>query len=287
MGHLGSIIAILVVGSAITWAGSQESLVAGGLPIFAICAGFSFVVNWLVFIPAYTLQTEKYFDLTGSLTYLSILALSLALVASPEPRAILLAAMIAAWALRLGSFLFLRIHAAGSDGRFDRIKPNFLWFLMAWTLQGLWVLLTMSCALAAITSATPAPLGLPALVGFALWVVGFAVEVTADRQKTAFRADPANRDRFITTGLWAHSRHPNYLGEITLWVGVALVSLPVLSGWSFVTLISPVFVFVLLTRISGIPLLEGRANKKWGDDPEFQAYLARTPRLVPGFSSKR
>ena len=108
----------------------------------------------------------------------------------------------------------------------------------------------------------------------------------ADRQKQAFRADPANRERFIETGLWGRCRHPNYLGEIVLWTGVALVAWPALAGWQRATLVSPVFVFVLLTRISGIPLLEARARRRWGSDPAFLAYLERTPRLLPRFMSR-
>jgi steroid 5-alpha reductase family enzyme len=101
----------------------------------------------------------------------------------------------------------------------------------------------------------------------------------ADRQKSAFRSDPANAGRFISSGLWAWSRHPNYFGEIVLWVGVALIALPVLSGWQHVTLVSPLFVYLLLTRISGIPPLERRAEEKWGDDPAYRAYVERTPVL--------
>ena len=96
-----------------------------------------------------------------------------------------------------------------------------------------------------------------------------------------FRADPANEGRFITTGLWAWSRHPNYFGEILLWAGIALIAFPVLQGAQLATLISPVFVFVLLTRISGVPLLESRGKKRWGDEPAYQEYKARTPVLWP------
>ncbi len=273
-----SILVILLVAGAIAWAGSQGSVTAFGAPLFALCGAVAFAVNWVAFVPAYRLQTERYYDLTGSLTYLTLLVLGLAL-GGADPRALLLALLVGAWALRLGTFLFARITRDGSDGRFDAIKPRFGRFLMTWTLQGLWVFLTLSCALAAITTAEPRPLGAFAGLGALVWLAGFAIEVTADRQKQAFRADPANRDRFITTGLWAWSRHPNYFGEILLWAGIALVALPALRGWQFATLVSPVFVFVLLTRISGIPMLEARAKKKWGSDETFRAYKARTPAL--------
>ena len=270
---------ILAVGAGIAWAGSQGSVTAFGVPLFALCGAISFVVNWIVFAPSYAAQTDNYFDLTGSLTYLTLVACALVL-GSGDARALLLALLVAVWAVRLGSFLFVRIRKDGADGRFDPIKPDFARFLMAWTLQGLWVFLTAACALAAMSSAATVPLGAFAALGAGVWLAGFAIEATADAQKRRFRADPANRDRFITTGLWAWSRHPNYFGEITLWVGVAIVAWPVLSGWQLATLVSPLFVYVLLTRISGVPMLERRGRKKWGDDADYRAYLARTPSVL-------
>jgi steroid 5-alpha reductase family enzyme len=274
---LGAIVVILVVAALIAWAGSQGSVHAIGIPLFALCAGLAFVVNWAAFVPAWLHQTEHYYDLTGALSYLSLLVVALALAGGIDPRASLLALLVATWAVRLGSFLFRRVREDGSDGRFDVIKPNFARFLMTWSLQGLWVFVTLSCGLAAMTSAERVPLGAMAALGCVLWLAGFGIEVIADRQKRAFRADAANAGRFITTGLWAWSRHPNYFGEITLWLGIALIALPALSGWQWLTLVSPLFVYVLLTRISGVPMLESRAKKRWGDEPEYRAYKQRTP----------
>ena len=277
--NLAAIPLILLIGGLIMWAGSQGGALVGGLPLFALCGLASFAINWAVFVPSYLAQTERFFDLVGSLTYLTLVALALLLHQDSSPRALLLALLVVVWAARLGSFLFARVTRDGSDGRFDDIKPSFARFSMTWTLQGLWVLLTLSCALAAMTTANPKPLGLLAVLGTALWLAGFAIEVMADQQKTRFRADPANAGRFIESGIWAWSRHPNYFGEILLWFGVALVALPALSGWQHLTLISPVFVYVLLTRISGVPLLESRGKKRWGSDPAYQAYKKRTPVL--------
>ena len=120
-----------------------------------------------------------------------------------------------------------------------------------------------------------------AIVGIVVWVAGFAIEAVADRQKSVFKRDPANAGRFITSGLWAWSRHPNYFGEITLWTGIAIIAVPILDGWRWVTLISPVFVFLLLTRVSGIPLLEARGKKRWGDEQAYQEYTLNTPVLIP------
>lgn len=274
---------ILAIGVFVGWAGSQGSERWLGLPVFALCVAIAFGLNALAFVPAYLAQTEKYYDLTGSLTYLGVVATAIAAGAFSgrgiEARAAILAGLVAIWAIRLGQFLFRRIREDGRDPRFDAIKPDFARFLMAFLLQGLWVSLTAGAALAAMTSARPAPLGPSDALAGLLWLGGFGLEVTADRQKRSFRKDPANRDRFITSGLWARSRHPNYLGEIVIWIGIAVLAWPALAGWQRVTLVSPLFVFVLLTRISGIPLLEARARTRWGDDPAYRAYLDRTPRL--------
>jgi steroid 5-alpha reductase family enzyme len=271
---------ILLVGAAIAWAGSQGSVASFGVPLFALAGAVSFGINWAAFVPAYLAQSERTFDLTGSLTYLGLVALALLGHGDPSPRSWLIAALVAAWAMRLGGFLFARVRADGSDGRFDRLKTSFPRFFMTWTLQGLWVYLTLSCGLAAMTSAVREPLGPAAAIGALVWTGGFLIEALADHQKRRFRADPANRDQFIKTGLWAWSRHPNYFGEISLWLGITLIALPVLSGWQFATLVSPLFVYILLTRISGVPLLEARGRKRWGEDPAYVAYLERTPRLL-------
>ena len=107
-----------------------------------------------------------------------------------------------------------------------------------------------------------------------------AVEVISDLQKSAFKRDSANDGRFITSGLWSWSRHPNYFGEIVLWTGIAIMAVPLLRGWSWVALVSPVFITLLLTRVSGIPMLEARAEQRWGEEEAFQTYTANTPVLV-------
>lgn len=272
---------LIVIGLLIAWAGSQGGVSIAGVPLFAASVGLAFLVQWLAFIPAYWLQTEKFFDLTGSITYASVITGAVVLSAGVDGRSILLWALVVIWAVRLGAFLFGRIRRSGRDDRFDEIKPSFIRFLNVWTIQGLWVTLTLAAALAAITTTTRKELDVFALVGFLVWVFGFAIEVAADFQKSRFSANPDNRGKFIQTGLWSRSRHPNYFGEIVLWIGVAVIVLPVLQGWQWVTLISPVFVAVLLTRVSGVPLLERKADQKWGGQEDYEAYKKRTPVLIP------
>ena len=283
-GLLGSLGALLTAG-ILAWAASDHGLQFASVPVVVLCVVFAFAVQWLVFVHAWLAKTEKYFDLTGSLTYIVMIVAALAMsgkLAGPlDVRSLVIGGLVLIWALRLGPFLFLRIRRSGEDRRFRSIKQSFALFFMTWTLQGTWVFVTASCALAAITGAAGEPLGILFWLGLLLWLAGFTVEVVADVQKTRFRAQPENKGDYITTGLWAWSRHPNYFGEIVLWCGIALMALPVLQGWQFATLISPAFVVLLLTKISGVRMLENRADKQWGDDPEYQAYKRMTPTLIP------
>ena len=277
---ISGIVASVLVGFLLAWAGSDGSLQVYGLPLFSISVAFAFLIQWMCFVPSFLFQTEKYFDLTGSLTYVSILIFALIMSNDLGLRKLAIGLFVLLWAFRLGMFLFFRIRSAGEDSRFKVIKTNFLQFLMTWSLQGLWVCVTCGAALAAITSDKEAPLGLFFLAGSILWFIGFFVEVLADHQKSQFNREPANSGKFICTGLWAWSRHPNYFGEIMLWSGLAILAIPVLEGWQHLTLISPIFVFLLLTKISGINLLERQADSRWGDDRDYQSHKASTNVLV-------
>jgi steroid 5-alpha reductase family enzyme len=278
---LAVFIILVVVGVLVALAGSQNGSSVADIPVFAILVGLAFVIQWVMFIPSYKFQTEKFFDLTGSITYISLVGISILLSPNLDARSILLAALVAIWAVRLGSFLFRRIQKAGKDDRFDELKPSFFRFLNVWTIQALWVTFTAAAALIAITASTRKELDCYSVIGALVWLFGFIFEVAADVQKSRFNADPANKGKFIQTGLWARSRHPNYFGEIVLWLGVAIIALPVLQGWQWVAMISPIFITLLLTRVSGIPLLEKKADKKWGGQEDYETYKKNTPVLIP------
>lgn len=281
---LKSIIAIVVVlfiSGGLAVAGSQGSVYVPRVPLFAICASIGFVLHWLVFIPGFIYQTEHYFDLTGSISYIASVTVAAVLHPNLDLRGLIICVLIFIWAARLGSFLFIRVKKAGQDRRFTEMKTRFWRYLLTWTLGGAWVFITTAAGLAAITSMTQRPLGIWIILGILLWTTGFSIEVIADRQKTRFRKDPENSENFITTGLWNYSRHPNYFGEIILWLGIAVIAFPTLVGWQFLTLISPFFVTFLLIKISGVRLLEEGGQKRWGDDPAYQKYLATTSVLVP------
>ena len=245
-----------------------------------LCA---FIIQWLLFIPAYLFQTEKFYDLSGSLTYIFVICyVSYYSLQGNEINFgnIILASAILIWTIRLGSFLFFRIHKAGEDKRFRSIKTSPTRFFMTWTLQGMWVSICSACALTAISTSKGVQVNSLLYVGLAFFLIGFLIEIISDNQKSKFRSNPENKDKFITTGLWSFSRHPNYLGEIILWLGITIMSISSLSGWQFITLISPIFTYVLLVYVSGVRILEANGKKKWGHLESYQDYLKKTPSLI-------
>ena len=272
---------VILIGTGLAWAGSQGGAAIAGIPVFAIAVALAFVINWIAFIPAYLKQTEKFFDLMGGISFISVVIVAVILSPVVDGRSWLVFGMVVVWALRLSSFLYKRVHAAGEDRRFREIKVSFPRFLLTWTLQGIWVSFSLAAGLAAITSEKRMAIGAYAITGFLVWLFGFVFEVISDSQKSKFKADPENKGKFINTGLWSWSRHPNYFGEIVLWIGVAIVALPILQGWQWITMISPIFITILLTKISGIPMLENRADEKWGGQDDYEDYKASTSVLIP------
>ena len=248
-----------------------------GLPDVKNLILLIFSIQWICFIPAFIFQTEKFFDLMGSITYLTAILTVLYITDTRNISDYIIVACIVLWAIRLGSFLFMRIHKAGEDRRFRDIKPNFTRFFMTWTLQGMWVSMCLLCVITAISSGIIT--NSIFYIGLVIFIAGFAIEVVADNQKTVFRKNIANKDKFISTGLWAYSRHPNYFGEILLWFGIAIMSFSSLNGLQYLTLISPIFLYILLVYISGIRILENNGYKKWGHLESYKEYLQNTPRL--------
>lgn len=271
----------LVLAAVIAWAGSQGGVSVGEVPLFALCVACALVIQWIAFIPAYLKQTEAFYDLTGSATFITLVLIALGFAEQSSLRSLLIGTLTILWALRLGMFLTARLRSVGFDRRFQSIKPEPVTFLMTWTLQGLWVALSLAPGLAAISSSNQLPTDAYLVVGVLIWAFGYLFEIVADEQKRRFRQSAENEGRFIATGLWAWSQHPNYFGEIVLWTGIAIMALPVLEGWQHITLISPVFVWLLLTRISGVRMLNASADKRWGDNPDYTAYRRDTPVLVP------
>lgn len=282
----------LLIAFLVSLASSQNGVSYNNYPISIICMALSFIIHWLVFIPSYFFKTEKFYDITGTVAYLSILLTTAYLINLVNDEGILLRSIISIifvmiWAIRLGIFLFKRVIKVGEDKRFEHAKKSFSKFLMFFNISALWVFLTIVNVLTMIINNSDSVTDLFFIIGFTIVIIGFIIEVVADMQKRKFRTNISNKGQFISSGLWSISRHPNYFGEMMIWVGMSFVTIPILIGWQFITLISPIFVIFLLTKVSGINLLEASANDKWGADKNYQDYKDKTSVLIPFLGSKR
>ena len=277
----------LICISLINVAGQNIEIEIRGMNAFTFILIIAVLLQVIFFIPSFLLKTEKYYDLVGSLTYIITISIAYFSVENKTMIDSIIYFYVMVWALRLGIYLFRRVRNDGKDVRFEKAKRHFFWFLQYWMGQALWVSLTACAAIIAILSPEEDTLPVLAMVGMALWLSGFAIESISDYQKRVFRKENNPSEAFIHTGLWARSRHPNYFGEITLWTGIAVIALNTLTGIEYITLISPVFVYILLTRMSGVNLLERIADERYGHLEEYQRYKRNTPVLVPKLSKDK
>ena len=243
-----------------------------------------FGLQLIGFIPSFYLKSEKYYDLFGGLTFVSSILLMLFLkfrIASDlNIREIILASYALLWTIRLSFFLFQRVKRVGKDVRFDNLKFSLSKFLLAWMTQGLWVFICLLPILVVFSS--PANNDVMYLtLGSLLYFFGLLIEIIADYQKTIHNKLNDKKRRFISSGLWSKSRHPNYFGEFLIWTGITIICFPVFSGFKYLSLITPIFIYFLLNHISGVNLLEERAKEKWGNDPEYVKYLKTIPKFFP------
>ena len=293
--HIFGILLMILIASGVSFLASSNSIIIHivdyDIPLVFFCMFISFSIHWILFIPAFIFKTERFFDLTGSIANTTVVSIALYykymhLVPTLDYRSLIIQILVVLWAIRLGAFLFYRVLADGKDRRFDEIKILFLKSLFTWNLSAFWVFITTCCALTVISSKIVVAPDYYMFFGIFLWVVGFLLETIADFQKRKFKSISSNKDQFISSGLWSISRHPNYLGEIILWFGIALIGFPVLSGFEYVALISPIFVYFLLTKISGINLLEKIGDDKWGDLDTYRLYKKSVPELFPRIFKK-
>lgn len=262
--------------------------------VLAKAAAVSVGVQWSMYVPSALLKTEKCYDLVGGSTFVLIAWLAKNVwsptAANPTLRQQVITWLITAWGSRLSLFLFSRILSSGVDRRFNGVRDNPKRFFVYWTIQALWIWMSLSPTLLMNSRSgeesgdSADSITIQDKIGWGIWALGFFFETVADLQKSSFRSNPANDNKWIDSGLWSISRHPNYFGEILMWTGIyvsctsVIKDLPsrILTG-----LASPAFITYLLTRVSGIPLLERMADKKWGNNPAYVAFKRRTAVLVP------
>jgi len=237
-------------------------------------------VNAAFFAIAAARKTDVVTDLSYSLSF-AVLAIVLPFAGARETVQLAASLLVLVWAVRLGSYLFRRILRTRVDHRFDEMRDKPLRFARFWLLQAITVAVVM-LPVSYLLGRDDAPEAGPwTIAGVALRSTGLLIEAVADAQKSSFKARDENRGRFITSGLWRYSRHPNYFGEMLVWWGLFVLAVPFLDGAAFAVVAGPVFITLLLLFVSGIPLLERSAEAKYGDDPAYREYKRRTSILVP------
>jgi len=242
--------------------------------------GIALAVNGAFFAVAAVRKTDVVTDLSYSLTF-ALLAAVLPFTGGRDPVQIAASLLVLIWAVRLGTYLFRRILRMKVDHRFDEMRDKPLRFARFWLLQAVAVAVIMLPVTYLLSREEAPGFGAWAIAGTAIWLAGLVIEAVADAQKSAFKAREENRRRFISSGLWHYSRHPNYFGEILVWWGLFIYAVPFLSGAAFAVVVGPIFITLLLLFVSGIPLLERSAEEKYGADPSYREYKRRTSILVP------
>jgi len=248
--------------------------------LYKIFFFYSLCIQLISFVPAFLMKTDKLTDLTYAATFIILTIKAYTIQPHTMTRLIpLICTMI--WGIRLGSYLLYRVIHMKKDKRFDNVRENFFKFLTFFILQGVSVFCIVLPTIAflarqAIRSIQP----ILFFLGIVIWMTGFLIETVADYQKFSFIKQ--HTGLWIDKGLWYYSRHPNYFGEILCWLGLYIYAIQGTSLFESLILFaaSPLFLTILLTQVSGIPILEKEADICWGNNPNYQEYKKTTSTLV-------
>ncbi len=265
----------------LSFLGSNVGSTIQSINSFTFLLLLSVIIQVIFFIPSFILKTEKLYDLIGSTTYIIVITIAYLSVDSKTATDTFLFLFVVLWGIRLGTYLFRRIQRDSEDVRFEKAKRNFFWFLQYWMGQALWVSITSCAAVISILNTESNTLDINGIIGILIWLIGFIFEVVADFQKNRFKKTENTNDKFISDGVWSISRHPNYFGEITLWIGIYIISFTSFTGYEYLSIVSPIFVYILLTRMSGINMLEKIADERYGNLNSYIEYKNNTPILIP------
>lgn len=248
--------------------------------IITLALASSLAINLVLFLVAYRLQSDKLTDISYALSFLTIAIVSLLYASKYNFFSSIIFALPTVWAVRIGGFLLLRVMKVGKDRRFDNLRTSFVRFGKFWLGQAVtaWILmLPVSIALY-----RGGEVSILTVLGVVIWIVGLSIEAIADYQKFTFKSDMKNEGKWIQEGLWKYARHPNYFGEILVWAGIYVACFIALSSIErLIGLASPVLITLVLLFVSGVPLLEKSADKRWGNLKEYQGYKRRTRLLIP------
>jgi len=265
------------------------TIIPGDNHYLAITAVVTVAMQLFFFGIAYTLQFDKVTDLAGSSNFILIALLTFLASQEYYDRQIMVTTLVLVSKGYLGAYLLARVMKRGHDARFDELRGNFVAFLVFWIFQMVWAW-GVSLGVIFINSDTAnPPLGGYDWAGLAIFLVGLFFEVVGDLQKDSFRGDPKNRKDFMSSGLWAISRHPNFFGEMMMWWGIFIIGVPVYqassSNWGYATVLSPLLTMAILLFLSGMPTAEGVNQRRFLKDPvikeRFLEYRRSTSPLIP------
>lgn len=240
------------------------------------------ILQIIFFIYAAIKKTDRVTDLSYGLTFvITSLSIYFLNIEYSSIFKILLLATVVIWGLRLAIYLFVRIIKTGKDKRFDGVRENFKKFGSFWLLQAISIFVILLPTTYILISKDEMSLNWISFIGLVIALMGIVIEGVADSQKFVFKNKSSNKGKWISTGLWKYSRHPNYLGEIMMWVGIFLYCLVYINGIGFITILSPIYITVLLVAVSGIPTLEKEYDKRYRGSKQYQDYKKHTGILFP------
>ena len=242
----------------------------------AICAIVTVGMQFSFFLVACTCKFDTVTDFAGGTNFVVLAILSMVLAGTYQWRQILVTVFVIFWGLRLSGYLLYRIIKIGEDKRFDDKRSDPLRFAIFWIFQAVWVF-TVSLPVMFINApdsstfyADPNYFTAMDIIGSGLFAIGLISEAVSDQQKFAFRNNPSNSGKWCDVGLWSVSRHPNYFGEICLWIGIFIVSTSICgNGVKWTGIFSPLFTASILLFLSGIPLLEKTSDERHRLKPEY------------------
>jgi steroid 5-alpha reductase family enzyme len=241
----------------------------------------SVIINTVGFILGYGFKTDKFTDISYALTFTVIAVFGL-INSSRASVQWIITVLILLWAARLGSYLLIRIRRIGRDKRFDTRRNSFIKFGSFWLLQAITVWIVMLAASLLYGVSASMGITLITFIGVFIAVLGIVIEYIADMQKFNFISQTNNKGKWIDSGLWKYSRHPNYFGEILMWIGIFVITAEWLNKTqTYIAVLSPMFISFMIIFVSGIPLLEKSAEKKWGNDKNYIRYRKTTSVLIP------
>ncbi|HMO78671.1 MAG TPA: DUF1295 domain-containing protein [Candidatus Paceibacterota bacterium] len=250
---------------------------------FSTALLFSIIINILLFIPAFLLKTDKLTDLSYSISFAAV-ALFLFLKSEKNILDYVLLIMILGWSFRIGFYLLKRILKTKKDVRFDGIRESFWKFFGFWIIQAISVWLILLPTIIFFFNSKKESSLLLIFLGTIIFLIGLIIETIADKQKFDFKNNLANKDLWIETGLWKYSRHPNYFGEILVWIGIFVLStsINISMSYVFVGIISPIYIFIILRYFSGIPPLEKKYDQRFSENKNYLKYKQKTNLLILG-----